>query len=245
MNLLWIEDFGGTLSSGTETLESMFKGLLSFDAWDEDSLNLIKSPQDLATFCQLQNSRHRIYLCRNYFDYIEFKANHAILSEIDAVITDINLENRTHVSLDLAIPEAYADNKTKFHANAGFFIFNDLIHLGIPEERMCFMTGEKNSFRGFEEKCSDIYMPKVTAFEKTDADYEKVREWINKQESDYIKLRRGVIKACDFLKSHIEKDDQNIQFRDFIKKDNSHEIATTDKKLFRYIGAVFLDKKAA
>jgi len=228
MNLLWIEDFGGTLSSGTETLESMFKGLLSFDEWDEDNLNLIKSPQDLEKFCQQQNSKHCIYLCRNYFDYIEFKANHAILSEVDAVITDINLENRTHVSLDLDIPEAYADNKTQFHANAGFFIFNDLIHLGIPEERMCFMTGEKNSFKGFEEKCSDIYMPKVTAFEKTDADYEKVREWIKKQESDYIKLRRGVIKSCDFLKSYIEKDDHNIQFRDFIKKENSHEIATTD-----------------
>lgn len=236
MNILWIEDFGGTLSSGTETLESMFKGLLSFDEWDEDSLNLIKSPQDLENFCKDQKSNHCIYLCRNYFDYVEFKANHAILNEIDLVISDINLENRAHVSLDLDIPEAYADNKTKFHANAGFFIFNDLIYLGFPEKRMCFMTGEKNSLKDFTKKCSEIYMPEVIPFEKTDADYENLRDWIKKQESDYVKLRRGIIEGCNHLKTLSEA---KLDFNSFINETDK-QISLNDMRDYLGILANFL-----
>lgn len=223
MNLLWIEDFGGGLPTGTQTLESMFKGLLGFDEWDEDSLNLIKSPQDLEDFCQQQNSQHCIYLCRNYFDYLEFKANHAILNEIDAVITDINLDNRKHVSLDSPVPEAYTDNKTKFHENAGFFIFNDLIRLGIPEKRMCFMTGQDDSLDDFEKECTKLYMLPVEGFKKG-ADYEKLRDWIKERESDYIKLRRGIIKGCQYLKKLNQPPTAFNQFQESGKETNLDEI---------------------
>ena len=233
MNILWIEDFGGTLSSGTDTLESMFKNLLSFDDWDEDELNLIKRPTDLKKFCEQQKSVHRIHLCRNYFDYIAFKAAHSITHEIDTIISDIRLDNIAAEQFNSPIPDAYLSDKRKFHENGGFYIFNDLIHLGVPAERICFMTGEKNSFKSFEEKCTEIYTPKVTAFEKSDADYEKLRDWLTAQQSSYAILRRGIIKGCDFLKSHVEKDDHNIQFRDFIKIENNQptiEIVTTDIK---------------
>lgn len=204
MNILWIEDFGGTLSSGTETLELMFKGLLSFDDWDEDELSLIKKPSDLADYCLQQNSVHRIYLCRHYFDYLNFKAGHSVINEIDVIITDIRLDNLSTEAFNLDIPEAYTD-KQKFHENGGFYIFNDLIHLGVPVERMCFMTGEKNSFKAFEEKCSEIYIPKVKAFEKNDADFEKLREWINKQASDYVTLRRGIIEGCQYIAKNLNQ----------------------------------------
>ncbi|MDP3878315.1 MAG: hypothetical protein Q8Q50_15165 [Methylobacter sp.] len=226
MNVLWIEDFGG-LQAGKNILNQMFGDLLSFDVWDNDLFSLKTRPSDLNEFCTQQKSLHTVYLCRNYFDYAEFKENHAILNKIDTVIIDVRLDNGEHVDLDKDIPESYTD-KSKFHENGGFYVFNDLIHLGVPAERMCFMTGEKNSIDAFKKKCSEIYIPEVKAFEKKDIEYENLREWIKKQESDYIKLRRGVIKSCDFLKSYIEKDDHNIQFRDFIKKENSHEIATTD-----------------
>lgn len=241
MNILWIEDFGGTLSSGTETLELMFQGLLSFDEWDEDELNLIKKPADLVGFCQDQGSVHRIYLCRHYFDYLEFKAKYSILNEIDVIITDIRLDNLEPRVLDLAIPEPYTD-KSKFHINGGFYIFNDLIHLGVPAERMCFMSGEKNSFKAFEEKCSEIYIPKVKAFEKSDADYEKLRDWIDVQGSDYAMLRRGIIEGCHQLKLIIGQDEQAIQFRDFIKEAD-HEIASTDIHNYLDTLALFLPIK--
>ena len=143
-----------------------------------------------------------------------------ILKEIDTVIIDIRLDNG--VNLSVPLPSGYSDIGA-FHAKAGFYIFNDLVHLGFPSEKMCFMTGEKNSFTAFEAKCNEIYIPSVTGFEKNDAEYTKLRQWIKDQNSDYTVLRRGIIEGCNFIKSHIEKDEANIQFRDFIKTNDNRQ----------------------
>lgn len=213
MNILWIEDFGG-LQAGKNILNQMFGELLSFEAWDNDLFSLKTKPADLNEFCTQQKSLHTIYLCRNYFDYAEFKENHAILNEIDAVIIDVRLDNGEHVDLDKNIPESYTD-KSKFHENGGFYIFNDLVHLGIPAEKMCFMTGEKNSIDDFKEKCSSIYIPEVKAFEKKDPEYDDLRIWLKNQESDYIKLRRGIIEGCLYLKGLSE---DKLQFNEFVSE---------------------------
>lgn len=231
MNILWIEDFGGDLPAGRNILNQMFGDLMNFDKWDNDELSLTTRPADLNEFCSQQKSLHTIYLCRNYFDYMTFKNEHAVLNEIDLVISDINLENRAHVSLDLPIPESYSD-KTKFHQYAGFFIFNDLIYLGFPEAQMCFMTGEKNSFTGFAEKCRDNYMPPVKGFEKSPTDYENLRAWIREKETDYSKLRRGIIAGCNYLKTLTENE---LRFNDFIKEDDK-KIGLED--LVNYVGVL-------
>jgi hypothetical protein len=213
MNILWIEDFGG-LIPGRNLLNQMFENLLSFDAWDNDLLSLISKPADLENFCQQQASVHCIYLCRNYFDYAEFKKNHAILNKMDAIILDIRLDNGKHVDFDLAIPEPYED-KAEFHKNAGFYIFNDLVHLGVPVEKMCFMTGEDSTFGEFQKKCVEIYVPKIECLEKRDKKgYDKLRVWLQEQESDYVKLRRGIIEGCQFLKEQKDK----LRFDKFCKE---------------------------
>ncbi len=226
MNILWIEDFGAGLDSGKNTLSSLFGNLLSFDEWDNDDLDILEEPEALEQFCFQQNSRDTIYLCRNYFDYEIFKQKNHLLNKIDTVIIDVRLDNGDHVDLEADIPSAYTD-KRKFHENGGFYIFNDLIHLGITAEKMCFMTAETSSVTGFEQKCTEIYMPKVTAFEKGDVGFKKLRTWLEQQQSDYVILRRGIIEACLFLKEYLKKDEQLIQFRAFIKQAD-HEIATTE-----------------
>lgn len=59
-----------------------------------------------------------------------------------------------------------------------------------------------------------------------------LNHWLeNHERNDYLVLRRGVIEGCEFLKSHIENDDKNIQFRDFVKIENNQptiEIPTAD-----------------
>ncbi|WP_432741287.1 hypothetical protein ABXJ76_13730 [Methylobacter sp. G7] len=61
-----------------------------------------------------------------------------------------------------------------------------------------------------------------------------LNHWLeNYERNDYLILRRGIIEGCGFLKSHIEKDGGNIQFRDFIKIENNQpaiEIPNTDIK---------------
>lgn len=228
MNILWIEDFGGGLSTGAATLNLMFQDLISFENWDEDELSLLSNPSDLEKFFKDNSALHCVYLCRHVYDYVKFKANQTLTKSIDAVIIDIRLDNK--VNFDLPIPNN-SHEKEKFHINAGFYIFNDLVHLGFPADQMCFMTGEKNSFSGFKKQCDEIYIPEVIGFEKSDAEYGKLRQWIKERESDYAILRRGIIEGCRFLKAQIENDDGNIQFREFIKVENNQptiEIPTTD-----------------
>ena len=222
MNVLWIEDFGGGLTPDDDTLKSFFKDLIDFNDWENDELNFVKRPLDLTTFCE-QKSVHRIWLCRNYFDYVEFKTSHSIMDEIDVVITDIRLNDSKHVDFSISVPAPYEKkyedpikSRSEFHENAGFYIFNDLIHLGVPAEKMCFMTGEKNSFKTFEEKCADIYTPKVNAFEKSDLDFIKLRAWLKGQESNYVKLRRGIIEGCHYIANNLTED--KIAFNGFISE---------------------------
>lgn len=195
MNILWIEDFGGGLSTGAATLNLMFQDLISFENWDEDELSLLSNPSDLENFFKDNSALHCVYLCRHVYDYAEFKANQKLAKSIDVVIIDIRLDN--NVNFNLPIPND-SHEKEKFHINAGFYIFNDLVHLGFPAEKMCFMTGEKNSFSSFKKQCDDIYIPEVIGFEKSDAEYGKLRQWIKERESDYAILRRGIIEGCLF-----------------------------------------------
>ncbi len=101
------------------------------------------NPSDLENFFKENTALHCVYLCRHYFDYVDFKTNNELARKIDAVIIDIRLDN--NVDFDLPIPND-SQEKEKFHKKAGFYIFNDLVHLGFPAEKMCFMTGEKNYF---------------------------------------------------------------------------------------------------
>lgn len=63
-----------------------------------------------------------------------------------------------------------------------------------------------------------------------------LNHWLeNHERNNYLVLRRGIIEGCEFLKSHIENDEANIQFRDFIKTDKDTnrpviEIELTDIK---------------
>jgi len=60
------------------------------------------------------------------------------------------------------------------------------------------------------------------------------------EENNYLVLRRGVIEGCDFIKNHIDSNDDNIQFRDFIKLDKKNwpiiDISTTE--IINYLDAL-------
>jgi hypothetical protein len=220
MNILWIEDFD-KLDPGTATLNLMFQDLISFDNWDEDEQSLLSQPSDLEKFFKENSALHCVFLCRHYFDYVDFKTNKDLTKGIDAVIIDIRLDNK--VDFNDATPSGFND-KAKFHQEAGFYIFNDLVHLGFPAEKMCFMTGEKNSFDTFKTRCSDIYIPEVVGFEKSNAEYGNLRQWIKERESDYEILRHGVIEGCQYLKKLNQPPTSFNQFQESGKETNLDEM---------------------
>ncbi|MFZ4649059.1 MAG: hypothetical protein ACOYMB_05555 [Patescibacteria group bacterium] len=89
-----------------------------------------------------------------------------------------------------------------------------------------------NRFCGAYRRCR-IEPPKAINKSLNEAK-QHLNHWLeNHERNDYLVLRRGIIEGCYFLKSHIEKDDGNIQFRDFIKIENNQptiEITATDIK---------------
>lgn len=240
MNILWIEDFD-KLDPGTATLSLMFQDLMSFDNWNEDELSLLSKPSDLEKFFKENSALHCVFLCRHYFDYIFFKTNNDLTRGIDAVIIDIRLDK--NVNFNDQIPSGFND-KAKFHQEAGFYIFNDLVHLGFPAEKMCFMTGEKNSFDTFKTRCSDIYIPEVVGFEKSNAEYGNLRQWIKERESDYAILRRGIIEGCQYLKELNQPPTAFNQFQESGKETNLDEIHDYLQILENFLPLRELDDKA-
>jgi CheY-like chemotaxis protein len=67
-----------------------------------------------------------------------------------------------------------------------------------------------------------------------------LNHWLeNNEKNDYLVLRRGIIEGCNFLKSHIEIDDNNIQFRDFIKtKNNQLAIDIPSRDIKNYLDSL-------
>jgi hypothetical protein len=79
---------------------------------------------------------------------------------------------------------------------------------------------DKSTYGIFRKTCNDICIKPPEAISKSndkDAQLE-LKGWLDEHEkNDYLTLRRGIIKGCNFLKKHIKDDDNNIQFRSFVK----------------------------
>ncbi|MDP2834325.1 MAG: hypothetical protein Q8Q28_13720 [Pseudomonadota bacterium] len=220
MNIVWIEDFGGTqpLPANSKTLIPLFQGLLSreifINKWDDDD-DLLANTNLLSDFFN-EHSTHKILLLRNVFDYLDHVENRDTASH-DIYIIDINLTQGA--DLQRALPDGMEGiENPAFHRKAGFFIYNHLIRLGVPVEHICLLTGEQGSTIEFNAHCRDSLTPRPIAFEKSDSGYTAFRGWLNgHQANDYLALRRAVIEGCYFLKEIIKSDEFAIQFRVFIR----------------------------
>ena len=137
---------------------------------------------------------------------------------------------------------------------AGIVIFTMLLESGFPKERILFLTGNargggNNTYDDFEKYFNSALMPLPECIDKKDTDTQKqLTKKLESRINPYLTLRRGIIEGCGFLKSHIEKDEGNIQFRDFIKIDKDTklpiiEIEVTDIKNYFNTLAQFLPIK--
>lgn len=229
MNVLWLEDFGGGLRSDSATLVNMFRGLLKEtvfdDEWDPEA-DLISSPALLEKFFLAHSPVHKVSLLRHYADFRQQEIDFSLTC--DVVVIDINLSRG--VPADTALPDGFRD-AALFHRKAGFFIYNQLVRLGFPAENICFMTGEKEStFGEFSEHCQQALIPLPIAFGKDDAGLETFRGWLaTRHESAYVRLRRGVIEACQTLRQQISNQPQApIQFALYLETGDARPVSCMD-----------------
>lgn len=217
MNILWVEDFGGNLPADSKTLVPLFQGVVKREIfikhWDDEG-DLLAEPAILSAFFA-KHSHDQIVLLKSVFDYLDHIED-SPWSNHDVFVIDINLDRCADGGRDLPVDMAGID-KALFHRKGGIYIYNNLMRNGVPPENICFLSGESASTLDFFNHCRDALMPRPQAFEKTDSDFPRFREWLRqRQEDPYITLRRAIIEGCKYLKQRVESDDSVIQFREFI-----------------------------
>lgn len=216
MNVLWIEDFGH-LEHDSPTLINYFRGLIprtTFDSqWGQET-RLHEVPDKLKKFFERYSNIHALTLLRHYGDFLKLSGSGNLVGDYDLVAIDINLSRG--VPKDVPLPDGYS-NSEDFHKKAGFYIYNQLIRLGFPDDHICFLTGEKEStFKEFADHCQNALMPLPKAFGKDDAGMGDFRGWLeDRRKSDYATLRRGVIEGCMMLRAQIGQNPDVIQFNKF------------------------------
>jgi len=216
MKILWIEDFGGNQSSEEKLSKAIFKTIISnndeeltkiYTAYDSDS----EFDNELPRLFQ-NNTIHEIVICRNFKSWVDdIKASF----DFDVVLIDINLSKGSSPD---DVPDGFGDN---FHEKAGFYIYHEILKLGVPDDNIAFFTAETTSFNGFKESCVSNSTPfPQNVFEKKNDDYKKIGGWLKqKAETDYLILRRAIINGCTKL---IE----------IVKKNKLEEILIYNKTLF-------------
>lgn len=239
MNVVWVEDFGGTLPANEITLKLLFKGLIKsevFNQWGNE-VDLLNETEILTTFFE-EHSNHKVVLLKNVFDYQSHVAQGDV-TQHDVFVTDINLTQNVDHSRPLPHGMEEMDSSA-FHKKAGFYIYNHLVRKGVPPDNICFLTGEESTSKDFGDHCQNSLIPRPIAFEKSDGGYTKFRTWLDGHKDDpYLSLRRAVIEGCEYLKKLVAEDKSAIQFGNFIRpeRDESSRERTSDD-MCDYLGSL-------
>ena len=218
MKILWIEDFGAGDKSKKnpepeELAKSIFQSILSdhksiFDGIEED-LPFEEQFSELVK----KHSIHEIVLCKNYKAWNEkIKDNF----DFDIALIDINLEEG---SSQVDIPPNFG---TDFHKKAGFYIYLEILKLGVPDDNIAFFTAETKSISDFQKSCTENSIPlPENVFEKKDEDYKRLGEWLRKNSDlPYLILRRAIIDSNSGIMK-IFKDKEDIIFNKTLYKDKN------------------------
>lgn len=246
---LWVEDFE---NSPKVTASNVFGSVLEDRLFAEDKRALKSSLKNQGVFIEL-----------NFQDGLNFispeldrKIDYIILDidlpayggdDINEEVLDLlkNFENYQHIE-DEAEDEALLQKAcNELKKIAGFYLYTKLVvELGFPKQHILFCSNHGENTLTIQEafKTAKIAVPQI--YQKSNPE---VQNWVkSRYENSYSRLRRGVIEGCDFLKLHIEKTEDNIQFRDFIKIENNHpaiEIPLTDIKNYLDVLSQCLDLK--
>jgi len=209
MRVLWVEDLGA--DAKTDALLEKLKGWLDesvldnypalvpgsgwdYPRWREHYLEMPTPNSNEVDFC--------IEL-----DVLEATlSSRDVVERYDAILIDINLIDFTKQGGWEKCPDP---------ARGGFWVYQRLLHLGFPSERLAFLTGNGDKAEAFRKQAHELMLDAPQSFDKTSCG---ASDWLSGLEQDsYLRFRRGVIEGCDFLAGRIESG--NSDFSHYFKKD--------------------------
>lgn len=231
-HFLWIEDFE---TSPKVAATQVFGGILDESIFSDNKQELKRRLGECGIFIELS--------FQDGWRFIREK-----LEKIDYVILDIDLpacadDDPPDEHLMRILEQHYgcanAEDETIFVEKcaelkkiAGYHLYTELlVNLGFPKDHILFVSNHGENLKSIQAafKAAKITLPII--HQKSDPD---VKAWVTeKHQTPYSRLRRGIIEGCGFLKQHVDKCDENIQFRDFIKLEKNEpviEIPATEVK---------------
>ena len=237
MNIVWIEDFGGSDSSCYYLGAELFQSLVDIDAvqlteWlpEEEP-----SPETLARYFAEYSQEHRITLVTNVCAFLDRFGRMDICRDVDVFIIDINLAKDDLPVGKLPVPKGF-DGVGDFHERAGLFIYNYLVGRRFPKKRICFLTGEDNRLEKFKDQCAELLIDIPLNFHKSTSEKSAnqtlpdFRNWLNAIAVDahYLRLRRGVLNGVDWVGQLIRDDDDALHFREYLDQSNHDRFSFED-----------------
>jgi len=180
-----------------------------------------EDPNDAQDFLEEKG----IFLKINLLEALEFINKPNELSKIDYVVLDVDMPLQDEDDIDnenylSSLIEKY-DSKDDLRKIAGYQIYTELvIELGFPKSHILFCSNHANYFEELKSKFNSANIkypispnPDKPFLEKEDKDL--IKQWLDDAHSDYFVLRRGIIEACNHLKT---LSDAKLDFNGFINE---------------------------
>jgi hypothetical protein len=165
MKILWVEDFGPPLSRSEiieEIFAEFFTGIDLGREYHEDEGDT--NAQLARLFAR--HTLHEIYVCESYVEWKKADSEHA--GDFDLVLIDIRLNSLVTPLKER--PKGF--DSPDFDEKAGFYIYNQLVRRGFPDDHIAFFTAEGQSLKQFGEYCGSIMQDRpAQCFQKTPAHY--------------------------------------------------------------------------
>lgn len=184
MKVLWIEDFDNVPNLFVMA-KNMFESLFSEDIFKRYYDKNKEINTALPALFE-NHSFHRIAVCKSYQEWFEtYKAD-----DFDVILIDINLE-QNEIPPEKRPPDFRSDDD--FDKRAGFYIYDQLIKGGFPDDNIGFFTANDDQLEDFEKACGQLKIEKPRHPFVKGEDESELRDWLcEKAENPYLTLRRGV-----------------------------------------------------
>jgi len=227
---LWVEDFE---NSPKITAQGVFGSVVTDDVFSDNKRQLKNNLKKHGVVIELsfQGGLSFIRDKLDTIDYVILDIDLPAYSEDDEINNDVlklfsDFQDYKRIEDEAQDEALIAKNCEQLKSIAGFYLYTELVvELGFPKQHILFCSNHAENAKTTQDafKTAKIALPRI--YEKSNPE---VEQWVKQcSENRYSQLRRGIIEGCSYINSQIKKNDQFIQFRDFIK-DADHEIPSTD-----------------
>lgn len=254
MRILWVEDLGGI---EPDRLVAFLKDWLDDHEIDtlaeglSEHIRHIKKDDYWITYYKDQKNilsdGREVHFCIHLSNLNEILSSRQTVSFFDVVLIDINLENDAFIDVNTNWPEGIETEK------AGLWVYNRLVRMGFPPERLAFVTGNAvDAAKNFIDICrSNFIEPAPISFEKGSilniSDHDKKTEfqkWLTAIDDDFLLLRRGIIDGCYYICEELDNNGIDfVQFNRFCKNDSDAKMDIDTAKDYLSLLAITLPNK--